>query len=137
MANYELTRSTGQCSVTGRAFSEGEAFYSVVIETAEGFERRDIAEDSWDGPPEDAVCHFKTKIAKKDQPRKMFVDDDVLIRRSDLPKYLPIAAQTAARWASGGEGPRFIKVGRRLVAYRAGDLREWLQGQVRENTIKV
>ena len=44
-------------------------------------------------------------------------DDEVLIRRADLPKYLPIAAQTAARWACSGEGPRFIKVGRRLVAY--------------------
>ncbi len=62
-------------------------------------------------------------------------DDDVLIRRADLPRYLPIAAQTAARWAVEGQGPRFIKVGRRIVAYRAGDLREWLQGQVRQNTI--
>ena len=62
-------------------------------------------------------------------------DDDVLIRRADLPRYLPIAAQTAARWAVEGQGPPFIKVGARLVAYRAGDLREWLQGQVRQNTI--
>jgi predicted DNA-binding transcriptional regulator AlpA len=61
-------------------------------------------------------------------------DDDTLIRRSDLPKYLPIAVQTAARWAVEGRGPRFIKVGRRIVAYRAGDLREWLQGQGRKNT---
>jgi predicted DNA-binding transcriptional regulator AlpA len=64
-------------------------------------------------------------------------DDDTLIRRSDLPKYLPIASQTAARWSCEGQGPRFIKVGRRIVAYRAGDLREWLQGQVRENTINA
>ena len=64
-------------------------------------------------------------------------DDDTLIRRSDLPSYLPIASQTAARWAVAGEGPRFIKVGRRLVAYGGGDIREWLQGQARENTIKV
>ena len=62
-------------------------------------------------------------------------DDSVLIRRADLPRYLPIAAQTAARWSCEGKGPRFIKVGRRLVAYRAGDLREWLRSQVRENTI--
>ena len=62
-------------------------------------------------------------------------DDDTLIRRSDLPKYIPVAGQTLARWATEGQGPKFIKVGRRLVAYRAGDLREWLQGQVRENTI--
>ncbi|MBL6934277.1 MAG: AlpA family phage regulatory protein [Alphaproteobacteria bacterium] len=62
-------------------------------------------------------------------------DDDTLIRRADLPRYIPIAAQTLARWAVEGQGPRFIKVGRRLVAYRAGDLREWLQSRTRENTI--
>ena len=62
-------------------------------------------------------------------------DDDVLIRRGDMPHYIPIASQTLARWAVEGEGPKFIKAGKRLVAYRAGDLREWLRGQVRENTI--
>ena len=56
-------------------------------------------------------------------------DDDTLIRRSDLPRYLPVAAQALARWAVEGQGPRFIKVGRRLVAYRAGDLCEWLRSQ--------
>ena len=61
-------------------------------------------------------------------------DDDTLIRRADLPRYLPVASQTLARWACEGQGPRFIKVGRRLVAYRAGDLREWLQARGRENT---
>ena len=62
-------------------------------------------------------------------------DDDVLIRRADLPQYIPVASQTLSRWACEGQGPRFIKVGRRLVAYRAGDIRQWLQGRVRENTI--
>ncbi len=62
-------------------------------------------------------------------------DDDVLIRRADLPQYIPVASQTLARWACEGEGPRFIKIGRRLVAYRSGDLRAWLRGQVRQNTI--
>ena len=61
-------------------------------------------------------------------------DDDTLIRRSELPKYLPIAAQTAARWACSGEGPKYLKLGKRLVAYRAGDLREWLYSQSRQNT---
>ena len=61
-------------------------------------------------------------------------NDDTLIRRADLPRYLPIAAQTAARWSVENRGPRFIKIGRRIVAYRAGDLKEWLRGQVRKNT---
>ena len=42
-------------------------------------------------------------------------DDDTLIRRADLPRYLPIAAQTAARWAVEGQGPKFVKIGRRLA----------------------
>jgi len=64
-------------------------------------------------------------------------NDDALIRRADLPQYLPVASQTLARWAVEGQGPRFIKVGRRLVAYRAGDLREWLKNQSRDNTAGV
>ena len=62
-------------------------------------------------------------------------NDDTLIRRSDLPRYIPVASRTLARWAVEGQGPKFCKIGRRLVAYRAGDLREWLRGQVRENTV--
>jgi predicted DNA-binding transcriptional regulator AlpA len=64
-------------------------------------------------------------------------NDGTLIRRTDLPRYLPIASQTAARWAVEGQGPRFIKVGKRLVAYRAGDLRAWLRDQTRENTVNA
>ena len=61
-------------------------------------------------------------------------NDDTLIRRSDLPRYIPVARQTWARWAVEGQGPLFIKVGKRLVAYRAGDLRAWLRGQSNDNT---
>jgi hypothetical protein len=63
-------------------------------------------------------------------------NDDTLIRRSDLPLYIPVAPQTWARWACEGTGPPFLKIGRRLVAYRVGDLRFWLQSQTRSNTIQ-
>ncbi|MBN2561306.1 MAG: hypothetical protein JXQ75_10290 [Phycisphaerae bacterium] len=79
MASYEVSRTSGQCSVSGRAFAEGEAFHSVVVETPQGFERQDICEECWEGPPEDAVCHFKTRLLKKEMPRKTFVDDAVLV----------------------------------------------------------
>ncbi len=79
MADYDVSRTAGLCIVCGRAFEEGEAFHSVVIETPQGFERRDVSEACWAGPPQDAVCHFKTRLLKKEKPRKMFVDDDVLV----------------------------------------------------------
>jgi len=77
-------------------------------------------------------------MASKTAPLLPLPDgDDTLIRRADLPRYIPVAVQTLARWAVEGQGPPFIKVGARLVAYRAGDLREWLQSQTRKNTITV
>jgi predicted DNA-binding transcriptional regulator AlpA len=51
--------------------------------------------------------------------------DETLIAAADLPRYVPVAQQTLARWRYEGRGPRFVKVGRR-VAYRAGDIRHWL-----------
>ena len=63
--------------------------------------------------------------------------DDTLIRRPDVSLYLPLARQTLARYAVEGQGPRFVKVGPRLVAYRAGDLRAWLRDQTRENTVNA
>ncbi len=64
-------------------------------------------------------------------------NNDQLIRRSELPLYLPITVQTAARWAVEGQGPTFVKIGKRLVAYRVGDIKDWLDRQVRHNTISI
>ena len=64
-------------------------------------------------------------------------DDDTLITRADLPRYLPVKRQTLARWAHEGQGPPYVKIGRRLVAYRTGDLRAWLRGQLRQSTIQA
>ncbi len=53
MADYEVTKTAGVCSVSGRVFSEGDEFYTVLRETAQGYERQDIAPEFWKGPPEE------------------------------------------------------------------------------------
>jgi predicted DNA-binding transcriptional regulator AlpA len=63
------------------------------------------------------------------------VSDDELIPAHRLPLYVGLAAQTLARWRCEGQGPAFLKIGRR-VAYRAGDVRAWLRQRVRSNTIE-
>mgnify|MGYP000899869473 CR=1 FL=1 len=60
-------------------------------------------------------------------------DPETLITRRDVPLYVPVASQTLAKLASVGGGPRYVKVGRR-AAYRAGDLKAWLQSRSRLNT---
>ena len=79
MTEYDLTRTSGQCSVCGRVFADGEEFYSYVVESQEGFVRRDVSQDCWQGSPAEAICHFKTRRTKKEKPRKAFVDNEVLV----------------------------------------------------------
>jgi hypothetical protein len=60
-------------------------------------------------------------------------DPETLITRRDVPMYVPVAAQTLAKLAVIGGGPRYVRVGRR-AAYRAGDLKTWLDSRSRLNT---
>ncbi|HVP11556.1 MAG TPA: hypothetical protein VMV94_10255 [Phycisphaerae bacterium] len=79
MSEYEISRTTGRCSVSGRPFTEEETFHTVLFETPQGYERRDISEECWQGPPPDSVCHFLAQLPRKEKPHKTFVDDEVLL----------------------------------------------------------
>lgn len=79
MTEYEIAKTSGRCSVSGRPFAEDESFYSALFETPQGYERRDIAEECWQGPPAEAVCYFKAQLPRKEKPRKTFVDDELLV----------------------------------------------------------
>ncbi|MFQ5430854.1 MAG: hypothetical protein ACE5E1_11145 [Phycisphaerae bacterium] len=79
MVDYDISRASGKCAISGRPFEEGEEFYTVVLEGDGGFERRDYALEAWQGPPEGTLCHFKTRMPRKNAPKKTFVDNEVLI----------------------------------------------------------
>lgn len=76
---FEVSRPIGRCAISGRTFNPGETFFSAVFETAEGFERRDYSAESWTGPPEGAICTFRTRIVLQQEKPRTFVDDQVLL----------------------------------------------------------
>jgi hypothetical protein len=90
MIDFEVSRPVGRCFVSGREFAEGELFHSVLFETPQGFERRDYAEECWPGPSEGALCCFQTRLPKREEKRRTFVDDDALltffVRLADCPE---------------------------------------------------
>lgn len=50
-------------------------------------------------------------------------------------EYLGVAAQTLNRWRMNeGDGPPFVKLGRRVV-YERSDLDEWLNANRRKSTL--
>ena len=76
---WEIESATGQCAVSGRPFTEGEEFYTVLFEKDESFSRRDYSLENWQGPPDEAFCYFKTRAPVKEQRAKRFVNNDLLI----------------------------------------------------------
>lgn len=60
-----------------------------------------------------------------------------LLRPQEAASFLCVAVQTLARWRCEGQGPRFVKVGRRLVAYRRDDLEAWLAAREAGSTVEA
>lgn len=68
MANqWEFSRTTGSCAATGRELAEGEAYYAVLFETPEGFERKDFTLDAWDGPPPGSYCYWRARVLVREK----------------------------------------------------------------------
>jgi predicted DNA-binding transcriptional regulator AlpA len=42
---------------------------------------------------------------------------------------LKMSRQTLANWRSDGRGPRFVKIGPRIVRYHRADLEAWIEEQ--------
>jgi hypothetical protein len=54
---------------------------------------------------------------------------DDLLTSSELAGALKISERTPENWRLRGEGPPFIRVGRRRVVYRWGDVVQYLHGR--------
>jgi predicted DNA-binding transcriptional regulator AlpA len=56
-------------------------------------------------------------------PSDEFISEEGLHQRYLIPP------RTAQRWRSTGDGPRWIRLGRRRVLYRVADVEEWLNAR--------
>jgi hypothetical protein len=63
-------------------------------------------------------------MASKDDHRT----DEYVTEQGLYERYL-IPPRTAQRWRSNGDGPRWIRLGRRRVLYRISDVEEWLRAR--------
>lgn len=56
--------------------------------------------------------------------------NDVCIRTPEAAQYLSISESSLTKMRMTRDGPPFVRVGVRSVAYRRADLDEWLQARV-------
>jgi len=56
------------------------------------------------------------------------------LRAEDVAKYLNITTSTLAKMRLRGDGPPYIKAGKKMVLYDIADVDKWLRDQVRTRT---
>ena len=79
MAEWEIKKTLGQCSGTGREFEIGEEYFAALVEGQEGLQRQDFSADYWNESKPAVFCFWKTKMPNPEQKKKIFVDDEMLM----------------------------------------------------------
>lgn len=77
--DLKLHRPRGTCSLTGRAFTADELFYSALVRAADGLERVDCAAEAWRGPPDGTLAWWQSRYAAKESAHATLAPPDVLL----------------------------------------------------------
>ncbi|MFA5865932.1 MAG: hypothetical protein WC975_14765 [Phycisphaerae bacterium] len=73
-------RRTGSCCKCQKNFAELEPYYATLGETAQGFQRLEFCQGCWtDEFGREAFSFWQARVPKKDEKKKLFVDDAVLV----------------------------------------------------------
>lgn len=81
--DYEIPRCSRQCAKTEREIAPGEGFYSALIDDGESIARHDYALDAWDGPPDDAIGWWKSKVPEPSETKMHWAPNDVMLQLFD------------------------------------------------------
>ncbi|HWL94989.1 MAG TPA: hypothetical protein VNT79_15830 [Phycisphaerae bacterium] len=134
MTEFEISRATGKCCVTGREFAEDQEFFTVVLETADGLARQDYSVEVWTGPPDGTLCFFKTRLPKRNQPKRRFIDDSALISFFNALADTPHPNKQRFRFVLA-----LILLRKRILKYertiREGDSEIWEMRLVKHKTV--
>lgn len=79
MAEWEIEKTLGQCYGTGEQFEVGQEYFAALVDTDEGFQRRDYSVEYWQEEKPSVYCYWKTKMLDSGQKKKVFVDEEMLM----------------------------------------------------------
>ncbi len=77
--DYKLHRPQSACSRTGRGFTAGEEFFSMLVRGEAGLERVDVAIDAWKGPPAEAVAWWRSRQPETAESGPVLAPIDALL----------------------------------------------------------
>jgi hypothetical protein len=78
--DYEIHRCTRRCAASQRELAEGEVVYSLVKVRGADLVREDYSAECWQGPPEDALGWWRSRIPGKADAKAKLAPGDVLLK---------------------------------------------------------
>ena len=76
--DYQLKPLGKTCSKSGAKLLPGDVCYSAVVAKGNEWERIDFSREAWQGPPEDALGYWRTKVPPQAEPRRRLDPDAIL-----------------------------------------------------------
>ena len=84
-----------------------------------------------DHPDDESSTAFHVDNCKVESAQR---NPDTLLATCDLAEILGVSSRTLEGWRVRGDGPAFLRLGRRRVAYRWSDIQAWLDSRVATST---
>lgn len=76
---FEIRSCSRVCTATSRPIAPGETYFSVLEASADDFLRRDYCVAAWQGPPEDCVAWWRSRVPGKDDNQPRLAPTDVML----------------------------------------------------------
>ncbi|MBL7106784.1 MAG: hypothetical protein ISS77_04155 [Phycisphaerae bacterium] len=79
MADWQIEKPLEHCWATDRKIEPGEDYYAALVETDNGFERRDFCSEYWEASGPEVYCYWKTRLSEPNEKKNIFIDNEMLL----------------------------------------------------------
>jgi hypothetical protein len=79
LLDFEFRSCSRACAATGRPLQAGEVYFSILDLVDNEFRRQDFAAEAWQGPPEDCIGWWRSRLPTRDDTQPQLAPTDVML----------------------------------------------------------
>jgi hypothetical protein len=111
VVGFEIKSCSRKCAATDQEIGRGDTYFSVVVQNDDAeMIRQDFSEAAWQGPPDDCIGWWQSKLPELDEGRVYWAPRDVLYAYFDKIVEQDESAETAYVMALAMVRKRLLKL---------------------------
>lgn len=79
LLDFEVRNCSRSCAATERALGPGDTYFSVIQAEGADVVRLDYSAEAWEGPPEDSLGWWRSKVPTRDGSTPKLAPTDVML----------------------------------------------------------